>query len=880
MNVFTHLRKSSLVKFSSVTLVATALLFGSFSVSAGAATTLTVVPTTATVTPANSSSFATTLAPSGFSGSPTIAYSETSTNPALVINTATGVIHTTGTLSVGTYSISGGVSDSAGDTGTWAFKLSVALAATLTNPTVARTFSTGSLDEQLYTFGSYLWVANLTAGTVSEILETTGATVHVINFTPTSAGFAPSGIASDGVNVWVTNFNGSDIDEFNIAQLNANSSVAVPSSSLTLVTTNTNTTVPPVGNSEPSDISLHGGYVWVTTQSGGALLQINAATGAVVQTISSAGDLLNPRGVSSDGTDVWVANPGYAFGGNNNDCAATGTTQWNNTVSEFNATTGALVRSINVGNAYSAGAVSGSQPFDVATDGTYTWVTLKCQDAVAKINSATGLVVGYVALPAGSLPEGVSSDGTNVWVSESGHSQVQEISATTDTIIGTFALPTGSSPWGITYDGTHVWVADFTTGTVSEIVSTPLLSPSSLPAGTVGVVYTQTLTASGGASGTYLITCTGTPPAGITVTPTTTGVTISGTPTTGGFYANAVNCTVSDSTGVSSTDVIPLVVYPLAVGSAGPPTVVATPASSVTTNGATLNGTVNPNNSAVTSQDFCYIAGLTLVDCAGATIVPITPATLPATATPTTLSATVAGLFGASPYCYQLSATNAFGTTYSAPVCFATVGSGPIITTTSLANAQEFLPYSAPVNAIGGTAPLRFSATGLPTGLTINPVTGQITGVALVLGTYAVSVTATDATGLFNTKIFSLSVVVPTSLVPGQTRYITHFNENKSTLTTQDLVTCQQIALYIAVHPVKLESMVGYTDPLDTHVYNLALGERRSVSVEMQIRKDLTAMHVPQSKTSTASLGATHFVEAGLSNAARALDRRVTIVLS
>ena len=118
MNAFTHVRKSVLVKFASVTLVATALLFGSLTVSAGAATTLSVVPTSATVTPANSSSFATTLAPTGFSGSPTITYSETSANPALLFNTATGVIRSSGTLTVGKYSISGGVSDSSGDAGT------------------------------------------------------------------------------------------------------------------------------------------------------------------------------------------------------------------------------------------------------------------------------------------------------------------------------------------------------------------------------------------------------------------------------------------------------------------------------------------------------------------------------------------------------------------------------------------------------------------------------------------------------------------------------------------------------------------------------------------------------------------------------------------
>ncbi|MFE7588398.1 M4 family metallopeptidase [Kitasatospora sp. NPDC057512] len=62
------------------------------------------------------------------------------------------------------------------------------------------------------------------------------------------------------------------------------------------------------------------------------------------------------------------------------------------------------------------------------------------------------------------------------------------------------------------------------------------------------------------------------------------------------------------------------------------------------------------------------------------------------------------------------------------------------------------------IKATGGTAPLTYSATGLPTGLSINASTGAITGTASTAGTYNVTVTAKDSAGKTGTTSFTWTV--------------------------------------------------------------------------------------------------------------------------
>jgi hypothetical protein len=84
-----------------------------------------------------------------------------------------------------------------------------------------------------------------------------------------------------------------------------------------------------------------------------------------------------------------------------------------------------------------------------------------------------------------------------------------------------------------------------------------------------------------------------------------------------------------------------------------------------------------------------------------------------------------------------------------APAPASTPAPNPLtISTTSLAATTVGYVYSAPVAVSGGTAPYSFSASGLPTGLTISSTTGTISGTPAVgtAGTPIIVVTVIDST--------------------------------------------------------------------------------------------------------------------------------------
>ncbi|WP_406197322.1 putative Ig domain-containing protein [Kitasatospora sp. NBC_01560] len=85
-------------------------------------------------------------------------------------------------------------------------------------------------------------------------------------------------------------------------------------------------------------------------------------------------------------------------------------------------------------------------------------------------------------------------------------------------------------------------------------------------------------------------------------------------------------------------------------------------------------------------------------------------------------------------------------------------GSGAV-TVTSPGNQSTALngAVNLQIAASGGTAPLTFTATGLPTGLSISSA-GKITGTATTAGTYNVTVTATDAANKTGTASFTWTV--------------------------------------------------------------------------------------------------------------------------
>ncbi len=121
------------------------------------------------------------------------------------------------------------------------------------------------------------------------------------------------------------------------------------------------------------------------------------------------------------------------------------------------------------------------------------------------------------------------------------------------------------------------------------------------------------------------------------------------------------------------------------------------------------------------------------------------------------------GVVGATVTRYDLNPPSDSLTIVTYPVY---IGCGPStppptpLAVTNPGNQQwlELLPGSLQMRATGGTTPYSWSATGLPTGLSINSSTGLISGTARA-GMYAVTVTAVDAAGATARAQFSWAVL-------------------------------------------------------------------------------------------------------------------------
>ncbi len=194
----------------------------------------------------------------------------------------------------------------------------------------------------------------------------------------------------------------------------------------------------PVGI-EPFGVSSDGTHVWVTNRNingEGTVNEIEASSGTVIRTIPVGRE---PWGVSSDGTHVWVTNT------------------LEDTVSEIQASSGTVIRTIPVG----------FDPLGVSSDGTHVWVTNTYEGTVSEIQASSGTVIRTI--PVGIEPDAVSSDGTHVWVTNFYDNTVSEIEASSGTVIRTIHV--GTRPDGVSSDGTHVWVTSYYEDTVSEILA-------------------------------------------------------------------------------------------------------------------------------------------------------------------------------------------------------------------------------------------------------------------------------------------------------------------------------------------------------------------------------------------------------------------------
>jgi PKD repeat protein len=306
------------------------------------------------------------------------------------------------------------------------------------------------------------------------------------------------------------------------------------------------------------------------------------------------------------------------------------------------------------------------------------------------------------------------------------------LNAATGVITGT---PTGSGPTVVTLTSTNASGTSnpvTLTITVAPAGSVPVVTSATSAPGTVGSAFAYSIAATGSPS-SYAATGL---PSGLAVN-TATGA-ISGTPTASG--PTVVSLTATNATGTSSP-----VSLTITVAAAG-----AAPVITSATNAPGTVGTVFVTYMvAATGSPTSYTAtGLP----AGLVLNALTGAI---TGTPTVAGATNV----------PLTATNSNGT--SAPVTLtitvAAAGAAPIVISPPNAPGTVGTVDTYPIVATG--LPTSYTATGLPPGLTLNPLTGTISGTPTTPGTYVVTITATNSGGT-SAPVTLTIVVAPSGSAP------------------------------------------------------------------------------------------------------------------
>jgi PKD repeat protein len=331
----------------------------------------------------------------------------------------------------------------------------------------------------------------------------------------------------------------------------------------------------------------------------------------------------------------------------------------------------------------------------------------------------------------------------------------------------TFTISSGSLPGGLTLSssgtlsGTPTALGTFNFAvlvtdasgcsnsqnySITVSCGTVALSPVTLPGGTIGVAYGQTITASRGTAPFTFAVSSGTLPAGLALSPAGS---LTGTPTAAGTFNFAVRAT--DANGCTGTQNYSIVV--------ACPTITLSP--------ATLpSGTVG----------IAYSQTITASGGVGPYSFTVTNGALP-----TGLTLSPGGVLSGTPtttgnFTFIVTGTDANGCSASRgySVSIATEPCPTItLSPSSFPAGTVGTPYSQTITPSGGTAPYSLSVPSgtLPGGLTLS-ASGVLAGTPTLGGVFTFFVTATDRNGCSGTAQYTLTIAaanapVLTALNPG-----------------------------------------------------------------------------------------------------------------
>jgi hypothetical protein len=257
---------------------------------------------------------------------------------------------------------------------------------------------------------------------------------------------------------------------------------------------------------------------------------------------------------------------------------------------------------------------------------------------------------------------------------------------------------------------------------------------SALPAAQAGVAYSFQVATNPASPSGSVYGATGLP-TGIGIN-ASTGL-INGTPTTPGSYTPVISILYN---GVTNNFDVTLAVAP----AAGTPTI---------TSAASASGTVG--------TPFTYTVTVDSETGATSLNVGTLPAGLSFTADSTTpITGTISGTptaFGT--FDVPLSANNTVGTGATVTLVLAIAPPGPVpaITSATSASGQPNVAFTS-YQITAGNSPTSYSAVGLPLGLSLDSVTGLISGTPSVPGAYVVALSASNANGTGPTVDLTISI--------------------------------------------------------------------------------------------------------------------------
>lgn len=329
----------------------------------------------------------------------------------------------------------------------------------------------------------------------------------------TAARFAePAGITTDGTNLYVVDSQASTVRKVEIATgtVTTLAGKAYASGSLDGIGA-------AARFAQPYDITTDGTHLYVCDTSNDKIRKVEIATGAVttlagsganasVDGIGTAAQFSYPRGIATDGVNLYVSDAGNIL------------------VRKVAIATGAVTTLAVSSGGYGANDGTGTAarfitPNDLTTDGTNLFVSDSGNDTIRKVVIATGAVTtlaGNAYVPSGSAdgtgysalfnnPQGITTDGTNLYVCDADNNTIRKVVIATG-VVTTFAGSPGASgstdgigatarfdgPFDITNDGSNLYVSETHNHTIRKIAIatgavTTLAGKAGVPGATNGI---------------------------------------------------------------------------------------------------------------------------------------------------------------------------------------------------------------------------------------------------------------------------------------------------------------------------------------------------------------------------------------------------------